>query len=78
MDVELEIDSYINNTRVRAYALTKISEIIDKLYEDAHTLEAMAKSVREKSTDNDRVADKLDDERCACYELISFLSGVKV
>lgn len=78
MDVELEIDSYINNTRVRAYALAKISDIIDKLYEDAHTLEAMAKSVREKSADNEKMADKMDDERCACYELISFLSGVKV
>lgn len=78
MDVELEIDSYINNTRVRAYALTKISYIIDKLHEDAHALEEMAKSVREKSADNEKFADKLDDERCACYELISFLSGVKV
>ena len=78
MDVELEIDCCTNNTRVRAYALAKISYIIDKLYEDAHTLETMASSVREKGADNERVADKLDDERCACYELISFLSKVKV
>ena len=78
MEVELEIDSYTNNTRVRAYALAKISDIIDKLYEDADTLEAMVNSVREKSVDNEKLADKLDDERCACYELISFLAGVKV
>ena len=78
MAVELEIDSYINNTRVRAYALVKISDIIDKLHEDVHTLYAMAKSVSEKCADNEKLADKLDDERCACYELISFLSEVKV
>ena len=78
MDVELEIDSYINNTRVRAYALTKISNIIDKLYEDAHELEDMAKAVREESGDHEDMADIFDDERCACYELIRFLSGVKV
>lgn len=78
MYVELEIDSYINSTRVRAYALAKISETIDKLYDDAHALEDMAKAVREESADHEELADRFDDERCACYELISFLSGVKV
>ena len=78
MDVELEIDSYTNNTRVRAYALAKIADIIDKLYEYADALEDMAKAVREESGDHEELADRFDDERCACYELISFLSGVTV
>lgn len=78
MDVELYIQGYTNNTRVRAYALAKISDIIDKLSEDVETLEATATSLRKKSADNGEVADKLDDERCACYELIGFLSEVKL
>ena len=78
MDVEMNINSYTHNTRVRAYALAKISEIIDKLYEDVDALEDMAKAVREESADHEELADRFDDERCACYELISFLSGVKV
>ena len=78
MDVELYIQGYTNNTRVRAYALAKISEIIDKLYEDVDELEDMAKAVREESADNEDLADRFDDERCACYELIGFLSEVKL
>lgn len=79
MSAEMNINSYTNNTRVRACALAKIADIIDSLYGEVEALENTANTLRGKGDEIcEKMADKADDERYACYELISFLSEVRV